>query len=507
MLRFRNGVWAVVLALAAGRPGFAGDPPGGPDRASDLEDLRMLIEAQQREIGELKRQMTLAADQDADKGRAEMMRKQIREILNEREFRESLMPSVLTSGYDNGFYIRSSDDKFMMKFNGLLQFRWTHYGTRSENRYLLPRFHRDDRTGFDVQRVRFAVSGHAYDPNLTYHIEFKSDAPQQGNFVFDSGWIEYKFRDEFRMRFGQFGLASTRGMWMGGGDMQFVDASMVEAVYGLGAGIGVRFWGELFDKRLDYYFDVVNGTADDGNTQGGRTITNDPAQNDNNLAVLFRTVWHALGDKPGAHMISEADLDFTQSPALDLGFHYAFNDVDKREVGTTRLPVPRLRPLNIPGGYALVPSDGVQFNQFGFDSAFKWMGWSLHGMYALRIIDPRRASFDRFPYSPWYLASGDRSTTVQHGAYVQTGYFLPIPGLEKKLEFVARVGGISTLAERQEGSWEYAAGFNYYINGNKVKLQTDVTKIYEVPTTSSYSSLANVNDDALVFRVQLQLAF
>ena len=123
----------------------------------------------------------------------------------------------------------------------------------------------------------------------------------------------------------------------------------------------------------------------------------------------------------------------------------------------------------------------------------------------LRMVDPRRAG--RRPFTPWWLLTRQGDTTVQHGAFVQAGYFLPIPGLERKIEAVARVGGISTLANGQEGTWEYAAGLNYYIEGNKVKLQTDVTKITEVPISSNYSSLANVNDDALIWRVQLQVAF
>jgi len=49
-------------------------------------------------------------------------------------------------------------------------------------------------------------------------------------------------------------------------------------------------------------------------------------------------------------------------------------------------------------------------------------------------------------------------------------------------------------------------GLNYYFD-EKVKLQTDLTYLYEVPITSSYASLANVNDNALIFRMQLQVAF
>ena len=58
-----------------------------------------------------------------------------------------------------------------------------------------------------------------------------------------------------------------------------------------------------------------------------------------------------------------------------------------------------------------------------------------------------------------------------------------------------------------EGSWEYGAGLNYYIQGHSVKLSADFFKLYESPISSVHKSLANVNDDALVFRMQLQLAF
>ena len=58
-----------------------------------------------------------------------------------------------------------------------------------------------------------------------------------------------------------------------------------------------------------------------------------------------------------------------------------------------------------------------------------------------------------------------------------------------------------------EGTWEYSAGVNYYLYGDNVKLQADVTKIEEVPISNSRYSLANVNDDPLIFRLQLQVAF
>ena len=76
---------------------------------------------------------------------------------------------------------------------------------------------------------------------------------------------------------------------------------MVDAVFGSGLGIGAQFWGKLFDKQLEYYFQVVNelGGADavittDRNTPTGTSM-------DSNPALVFRTVWHAMGGGIGGN--------------------------------------------------------------------------------------------------------------------------------------------------------------------------------------------------------------
>jgi len=476
------------------------------DSGGQVARLEAQLQAQQQQLEALQQQVAAASAQAEDAQRVEAMKQQIREVLSEAEFRESLMPSMLQAGYDKGFFIKSSDDNFLLKINGVVQLRWTHYATRADNRWTFPRLQRNDRTGFEMQRIRVGLSGHAYSPDLTYNVVMDAGTPLGYTFRPYYAYVNYRFCDAFQFRGGIMRIQSTRTQVLDDTTLQFPDRNTVDAVFGLGRGMGVQFWGKLLDNRVEYYLQVLNAL----NSPYNRVITVDnPAQPtgtemDANPALVFRTVWHALGEGDGSDFQDWGDLQFHETPGLDLGFHYAFNE-DEGDLATTMIPYPAPRRIFNLGGFGLTNTHGCQINQFGFDAHFKYQGFSAVSEYMLRIVDPRRAG--RMPFSNWWLFTGQGDTTVQHGAFVQLGYFLPIPGLDKKLEAVARVGGISTLANGQEGTWEYAAGLNYYIEGNNVKLQADVTKVTEVPITSNYSSLANVNDDALFFRVQLQVAF
>jgi len=502
MLRLMEHRWwlCFLVVVATTSSSLADDASGSLADAQALARLEQQARLQQDRIELLEQQLVAVQGQTQDAARVEAVKQQIREVLSEQEFREGLMPSMMQAGYEKGFFIRSSDDDFLIKINGRMQFRWTHYDVQSRNRYLQPRLEKDDSTGFDIQRLRLTFSGHVFSPDLTYYIQLRTDVDTGYDTRLRDAYVNYKFSDAFQFQAGYFKTAALQQRLTSTGDLQFVDRSMVHAVFDLSRNIGVRFWGKLFEKRLEWFFDVTNSF----NGAGNRTITNDPPELDGDPGLAFRLVWHALGDDPGKDLKVESDIEFHESPALDFAFHYAFNN-DEGDQSTTEIPFPIPRRANGVGGFGLTNTNGLQINQFGFASAFKWQGFSARGEYILRIVDPRRAG--RQPFASWWLMTQQGDTTVQQGAYLQMGYFLPIPGLEKKLEAVARVGGISALANGRECAWEYAGGLNYFIHKDKVKLQADVTKITEVPISSSGSSMANVNDQPLIFRVQLQVKF
>ena len=82
--------------------------------------------------------------------------------------------------------------------------------------------------------------------------------------------------------------------------------------------------------------------------------------------------------------------------------HYAFQQ-DNYD-NSVPIPFPR-RTFFRDGGFGVVGSRGLQFNQFGVDAAFKYMGFSITGEYVIRILDVTSA--DRAPFTPLFLATGD----------------------------------------------------------------------------------------------------
>ena len=170
--RTRHVLIAAGLLILAARVGRA-EPPGDDPTLPRIAQLEERLRMQQERVAALEAALEESREEDLATARAEALRAQVREILAEQEFRAALCPPTTAAGYDRGFVIRGTDEKFLLRINGRIQARWTCYQTRDRNRYLLPRVRRDDRAGVDLQRIRLTFSGHAYSPDLTYRLDIR----------------------------------------------------------------------------------------------------------------------------------------------------------------------------------------------------------------------------------------------------------------------------------------------------------------------------------------------
>ncbi|MAT82145.1 MAG: hypothetical protein CMJ29_10955 [Phycisphaerae bacterium] len=105
-----TGATTIMLAGTA----FAATP------SADM-NMQARLEAAEAKIAEL------SSQQDADwltEQRAEEIREIVQDVLADADTRASLQGSNMSAGYDDGFVISSSDGKWMLRINGLLQNRW-----------------------------------------------------------------------------------------------------------------------------------------------------------------------------------------------------------------------------------------------------------------------------------------------------------------------------------------------------------------------------------------------
>jgi len=507
---FKRGMVMVVAALLLGPTlALAVDPGGGAIASADQELLKdkvdrleALVEQQDarirhqdEKIESLQNRLT-AADGAFDEARVDQIKKLVRDVIADSEFRESLFPDQVQVGYDKGFYIRSADEQFLMKINGLLAMRYTYYNDQSRNRWAAPRQRYSDRSGMEVERLRLGFSGHLWGPDLTYRIEVDADTDDEHTWENQYAWVAYRFADELRVMVGLFKVPFGRQETESSTRQMFVDRGMANEVFNLDRSLGVMVYGSLLDKKLDYQVSLTNGWSNANDRFGRSDLVREL---DQNPALAARLVYHALG-KYGK---GESDLSYHEDPAMDVGLSFAYVD-DNGDASTPALlyAVPDFFRDGV-GGFGVTNTNGTNITQFGADAGFKWRGLAVTGEYWLRIVDVSNGSFGHRLVAPYYVMTGSNETSHYQGAQVQVGYFI----IPKKLEAAARVGAVWDVGPGSEGVWEYAAGMNYYFQGHNCKLQADVTKINELPVRSSSANFTDVNDDVTMFRVQLQVAF
>ncbi len=471
----------VARAQASETVAKASDKAAVSDKISQLESL---LEAQQAKIQSLTDRIESFENQSTDAVRAAEVRKVVRELLSDTDFRESLYPDIQQVGYDKGFYIKSADANFLLKINSYMHIRYTGQNRQTDNRRLQGRQKQDDISGFEIEDLYLIFTGYIHDPRLTYKIVATGETDAAHDWSTYEAWASYKFADEINVTAGLVTLPQGRQKLNSKSALQFVDRSMANEMFQLDRSIGVALHGTIA-KRLTYVAGIANGVANHNDSPSREQL-------DTNFAYAARLAAHILG-RP---INTENDLAYSKDPQLEIGLSGGYNDDNGDSAPGAMYSIPdRIRRGRGIGGNAAADLTGTDYFQFGADVAFRYRGFSATAEYWVRSV-----SSDS-DYSDWYRLTGRSDARHQQGGYIQAGYFI----IPKKVELAARMGGV--WDNDGDNAWEYAFGANYYpFSSYNFVLQADFTRIAEAPNTSTGANWGQ-NDEINMVRVQMQVKF
>ncbi|MBN1345100.1 MAG: hypothetical protein JXQ73_20565, partial [Phycisphaerae bacterium] len=277
-----------------------------------IEQLEALLDAQQVKIQSLRDQIESLETQSTAAGRRAAVHKVVRELMEDSSFRESLYPDVQQVGYHKGFYIKSSDETFLLTVSAYTRWRWTGQNRQTDNPRLQGRQKQDDINGFEVEDLYFTFKGHIHTKDLTYRITTEGDTDISHDWRTYYAWINYRFADEVEFMAGLMKAPFGRQETLSKSALQFVDRSMANELFNLDRVILAGFHGTLA-KRLSYTLAVANGIANRSDSPSREEL-------DTNFAYMGRLVAHVLGKE----IKGESDLAYSKDPQLEAGLSFVY---------------------------------------------------------------------------------------------------------------------------------------------------------------------------------------
>lgn len=389
--------------------------------------------------------------------------------------------------YDGGFVIRPDDPDqtpFELQINGRMQFRYAGF-KRDRDEFVnrggvVPVRSRND---FEIERARLEFSGFMWDPKLQFYVNIDADTDDNHNAKFHDFWVNYEFSEAFNLHLGKAFVPGSYEWINGSTRTHLVDRSMATTFFRPDRSLGVWATGEIVE-RLHYRTMIANGF---------NTTDLEPDQIDQNFAYSHMMWWDPFGDIGKGF----ADLEWHEDPALRIGSAYTFAnqnpDVDRRPTAESNF-VRLSDGTRLTTTGALAPGQTVNDFDIHLLSAFfnaKHRGWSVNAEYYFRWLQN---------FETEERGSIPFGTLFDDGFYTDVGYMI----IPKKLELIGR---ISTVDGLFGDSWEYAGGFNWYINGDHTnKLTFDVSVLDGIPVSNSSPNFV-VGQDGVLFRTQYQVAF
>ncbi|MBG83392.1 MAG: hypothetical protein CMJ40_02470 [Phycisphaerae bacterium] len=457
--------------------------------AADLDDIRQELEKVKNQNERMRDQIdVLRAETQQDwmtEQRAEQIKELVQDVLADADTRASLMGNGLMAGWSDGFFLASADGRFRLNIGALMQVRLL---VNILNGNEGDAVREDDRTryGFENTTTRFNLGGHVFS-DTQFFMEmgfgrvdpygFSDDIREFGTRLYE-GWIKQRLTENIAIKAGIFKLPFTREFLVYEGLQLAVDRSLIDYRFGLGRSQGVQMDMALGSIRTQVAF--TNGSAALFSLRSSETVPPWAAYRpDTEWSVTGRLEWLLAGEW-------EQFRQFTSPSHEEFGLMLG--------VAGTGQSQERDQSTNNPKNmlYGLTADVSADF---GGASLFASMIWE-------RQMDP----------------GGDIDSLDYWGLVAQGSMYV-----DPKWEIYARYemgGPFNQVLSDPEGSGIdtqgvsiLTVGFNWYLDGQDVKVTTDfgvsfdpITGFMTVDQTGWRTDPENHHAQFLI-RSQLQLMF
>ncbi|MCB9556134.1 MAG: hypothetical protein H6707_08525 [Deltaproteobacteria bacterium] len=292
----------------------AKDVAAGSESAAALKSLRERLATLESQLGAGKKQREAAERLQAKLTDAQ-------ERLEELELRVATMGLQLASaergavGYNNGFFIRSADNKYLLRLRGLLQAGYhgrVHTRDRDE---LQESGLGEDLSTFAVRTARVYFDGHVFNSRLSYRIAYDFASSS----ILDA-FGDLRLLRGLRFRIGRGKTPMGRQQLVSRSSRQFIDVSPALNAFVAGRDLGALFYGDLLRRdMLQYQLGVFNGAGEHAT-----------ADDNTDFLYLARLVFSPWGPVP----MFEGDRahgDFRLSLGASFSFNLSPTDLAVRE--------------------------------------------------------------------------------------------------------------------------------------------------------------------------------
>ncbi len=470
--------FCAVLPWLVATTALADENPPPPD--AGLKQLMQRIDNQQAQIEAMRTRLNeveadnarLRADQDGTwltEQREVQLRQLINEVISDADARTSMLDDNMTAGWDGNFFLKSSDNSFLLKVSGQMQSRFML--STSDNAYDGATSSDLDNTrhGFEMTRIRLMYTGHVIDPTWRYGVLHGFN--QNGDGLLLDAWVDKDLGDGWALRFGQFKTPLLHEFLVSTKKQLFVERShMAQALSG-------RYTqGVMLTKKTDEL--NLSLALSDGLNAANSSYSSEGVEG---VAVTSRVEWLAVGDswKPYSDLTGWPD----EKPMVVIGGAGHFQ---QGEYGT--------------GGTTLSTGDEATTYRWAVDTTIENDGTTFLVAFVGDHVRDADLVEDRDAYE----------LLVQAGVFVTEDF-----------ELIGRYEWGNLDVDGVEDLSILTVGFNKYISGHALKWTTDVgysfnalNRVKVNGNTFGYPIEfqgwrpdASDSDGQIVLRSQLQLLF